>query len=92
MTEEDQEKLHQNHSVHHHHHHHRHHHFWRHRSKAWKTFWVLLGVLVAGLLVLVGVAWHNLSVTTGDMYSTSGANAKRNAQQVLKKKKQFPSY
>lgn len=68
---------------HHHHHHHRH-----HRMRlGWKIFWSILGVLVAFLLIFVGIAWHNLSVTTGDMYSTSGANTRRNAQTVLAQKK-----
>lgn len=63
----------------HHHHHHRHHHM----KRGWKIFWSILGVLVALVLIFAGVAWHNLSVTTSDMYSTSGANAKRNAKKVL---------
>lgn len=67
------------HRRHHHHHHHRHHHM----KRGWKIFWSILGVLVALVLIFAGVAWHNLSVTTSDMYSTSGANAKRNAKKVL---------
>ena len=55
--------------------------------RGWKIFWSLLGVLVAIVLVFAGVAYHNLDVTTDNMYSTSGANAKRNAQKVLAQKK-----
>lgn len=71
--------------VHHHHHHH-HHHYHRHH-RGWRIFWSIFGVLVLLVVIFAGVAWHNLSVTTGDMYSTSGANAKRNAQTVLAQKK-----
>lgn len=84
MEKEKIKHLNQNH--HHHHHHHRHHHFWKHRSRAWKTFWSILGILVAAVVILALVAWHNLSITTDNMYSSSGANSQRNASQVLKKK------
>ena len=66
-----------------HHHRHHHHHRNHHMKRGWKIFWSILGVLVALVLIFAGVAWHNLSVTTSDMYSTSGANAKRNAKKVL---------
>lgn len=68
--------------YHHHRHHHRH-----HMRRGWKIFWSILGVLVALVLIFAGVAWHNLSVTTSNMYSTSGANAKRDAKQVLAQRK-----
>ena len=77
------ESLEKYHHHRHHHHHHRHHHM----KRGWKIFWSILGVLVALVLVFAGVAWHNLSVTTSNMYSTSGANAKRNAKQVLAERK-----
>lgn len=87
MKDEDNQQLNQNLHHHHHHHHHRHHHhFWKHRSRAWKTFWSIFGILVGLVVVLALVAWHNLSVTTGNMYSSSGANSQRNAAQVLRKK------
>ena len=72
--------------YHHHRHHHRHHHG-HHMRRGWKIFWSILGVLVALVLIFAGVAWHNLSVTTSNMYSTSGANAKRDAKQVLAQRK-----
>ncbi len=72
---------------HHHHKHHHRHHRHHHMRRGWKIFWSIFGVLVAILLIFAGVAYHNLSVTTGDMYSTSGANTKRNAQKVLAQKK-----
>lgn len=86
MSENDRssnESLEKYHHHRHHHHHHRHHHM----KRGWKIFWSILGVLVALALVFAGVAWHNLSVTTSNMYSTSGANAKRNAKQVLAERK-----
>lgn len=86
MSENDRssnESLEKYHHHRHHHHHHRHHHM----RRGWKIFWSILGVLVALVLVFAGVAWHNLSVTTSNMYSTSGANAKRNAKQVLAERK-----
>ena len=72
---------------HHHHKHHHRHHRHHHMRRGWKIFWSIFGLLVAILLIFAGVAYHNLSVTTGDMYSTSGANTKRNAQKVLAQKK-----
>lgn len=86
MSENDRssnESLEKYHHHRHHHHHHRHHHM----KRGWKIFWSILGVLVALVLIFAGVAWHNLSVTTSNMYSTSGANAKRNAKQVLAERK-----
>lgn len=87
MSENDRssnESLEKYHHHRHHHHHHRHHH---HMKRGWKIFWSILVVLVALVLIFAGVAWHNLSVTTSNMYSTSGANAKRNAKQVLAERK-----
>lgn len=69
--------------VHHHHHHHHHH----RRRRGWRIFWWIFGILVALVVIFAGVAWHNLSVTTGNMYSNSGANRKRNASQVLRQGK-----
>lgn len=79
---EDNNEIVKNNQYHHHHHHHHH-----RRRRGWFLFWSILGVLVAIAVIFAGVAWHNLSVTTSDMYSTSGANAKRNARQVLKQGK-----
>ncbi|WP_461240806.1 LCP family protein [Paucilactobacillus sp. N302-9] len=56
-------------------------------KKFGKIVLALVGVLVLVGLVFAGIAWHNLSVTTGDMYQTSGATKKRNASNVLKQKK-----
>ncbi|HJG17974.1 hypothetical protein [Limosilactobacillus vaginalis] len=52
---------------HHHHKHHHRHHRHHHMRRGWKIFWSIFGVLVAILLIFAGVAYHNLSVTTGDM-------------------------
>lgn len=71
----------------HHKHHHRRHHHRHHMSKPMKVFWWVIGILCACILVFAGIAWHNLSVTSIDMYSKSGANVKRNASQVLAAKK-----
>ena len=83
MTENDWSSKNSVEKHHHHKHHHRHHRH-HHMRRGWKIFWSIFGVLVAILLIFAGVAYHNLSVTTGDMYSTSGANTKRNAQKQTK--------
>lgn len=67
--------------VHHHHHHHHHHH---RRRRGWRIFWWTFGILVGLVVILAGVACHNLSITTGNMYSSSGAHSKRNAAQTLR--------
>lgn len=84
MTENDWSSKNSVEKHHHHKHHHRHHRH-HHMRRGWKIFWSIFGVLVAILLIFAGVAYHNLSVTTGDMYSTSGANTKRNAQKCTSK-------
>lgn len=68
--------------LHHHHHHHRH-----HMAKPMKVLWWVIGCLFVCALIFAGIAWHNLSITTSNMYSTSGAKPRRNAQQVLNQKK-----
>lgn len=70
------------HRHHHHHHHHRH-----HRKLGRRIFFSVLGILVLVLVVFVGLAWHNLHVTTSEMYNSTGAIKNRNASQVLRQKK-----
>lgn len=73
----------------HHHHHHRHHHHRHHRrmSKGLRALWYVIGTLVVVALIFAGVAWHNISTTSNEMYSKSGADVKRNASQVLAQRK-----
>ncbi|EEW54517.1 LCP family protein [Limosilactobacillus antri] len=54
-----------------------------HRHRGWKIF----GWLVLLLAVLAGIyaflAWHNVKVTTNQMFNSSGATRQRDAQKVL---------
>lgn len=68
-----------------HHHHHHHHHRRRHLGR--NIFLSVLGLLILVLLVFVGLAWHNLSVTTTSMYTPTGAVRQRNASKVLRQRK-----
>ncbi|KRL27201.1 LytR family transcriptional regulator [Limosilactobacillus frumenti DSM 13145] len=80
----------QNVDLHHHYHHRHHHHHHRHHrrmSKGLRILWSAIGALVVVALIFAGVAWHNISVTSNDMYSKSGADVKRNANQVLAQRK-----
>ncbi|QFG73421.1 LytR family transcriptional regulator [Limosilactobacillus frumenti] len=56
-------------------------------SKGLRILWSAIGALVVVALIFAGVAWHNISVTSNDMYSKSGADVKRNANQVLAQRK-----
>lgn len=67
----------------HRHHHHRHH----HRHHGWRIFWWICGILVLVALFFAGVAWHNLKITTGDMYNSAGIVKSRDANKVLAQKK-----
>lgn len=80
----------QNVDLHHHYHHRHHHHHHRHHrrmSKGLRILWSAIGALIVVALIFAGVAWHNISVTSNDMYSKSGADVKRNANQVLAQRK-----
>lgn len=69
--------------IHHHYHHHRHH----QRHRAMVVFWWLLGILLFLTVFFAGVAWHNLSVTTGNMYNSAGIMKQRDADKVLAEKR-----
>ncbi len=66
-----------------HHHHHRHH----RRHRGWKIFWWIVGILVLVALFFAGAAWHNLKMTTSNMYNSAGITKTRNADQVLAQKR-----
>lgn len=54
-----------------------------HRHRGWKIFgWlVLLLAVIAGIYAFL--AWHNVKVTTNQMFNSSGATRQRDAQKVL---------
>ena len=54
-----------------------------HRHRGWKIFgWlVLIVAVIAGIYAFL--AWHNVKVTTNQMFNSSGATRQRDAQKVL---------
>lgn len=58
-----------------------------HRHRGWKIF----GIVVLLLVVIAGIygfiAWHNVKVTTNDMYTSAGATRRRDAEKVLKQRR-----
>lgn len=74
-------------SLHHHHRHHHHHHHHRRRRMMKKVFWWTLGILLFLVLFFAGVAWHNLKVTTNNMYNSAGITKQRDADKVLAQKR-----
>lgn len=68
----------------HHSHHHRHHH---HHRTITKFFWWTFGILLFLAIFFAGVAWHNLKVTTNNMYNSAGITKQRNANRVLNQKR-----
>lgn len=76
-----EESKHQGSQNHHHHHHH-------HRKHTFRNVVLsIVGILVVVGIAFAGIAWHNLNVTTSDMYKSSGSTKNRNAGNVLKNKK-----
>ena len=69
------------------HHHRRHHHRHHRRHRGWKVFWWVVGGVVLVALFFAGVAWHNLKMTTNDMYNSAGITKSRNAAKILDEKK-----
>lgn len=69
----------------HHHRHHHHHHHRRHKVRA--VFWWAFGILLFFAVFFAGVAWHNLKVTTSNMYNSAGIMKQRDANKVLAQKK-----
>lgn len=68
--------------VHHHHHHHHH-----RQRKIRRIFWWTLGILLFFTVFFAFVAWHNLSVTTNNMYNSAGVMKQRDANKVLAQKR-----
>lgn len=52
-----------------------------------KIFGVVLLLLIIVAAAFGFTAWHNLSITTGKMYDSAGANHQRNPQTVLRQKR-----
>ena len=57
----------------------------RHWGK--KAFWILILVLLVIAIIFGGLAWFNAKQTSDQMFTSSGANKKRNAQKVLAQKR-----
>lgn len=72
---------------HHHHRHHHHHHHHRRRRMMKKVFWWAFGILLFFAVFFAGVAWHNLKVTTSNMYNSAGITKQRDADKVLTQKR-----
>lgn len=74
--------------VHQHHHHHRHHH---RRRKAWKIFWIVIGVIVVVGLFVCGMIYKNLRDASSNMYTPvakqTASNKGRNLDTLLSEKK-----
>lgn len=67
------------------HHHHHHHH--RRRRMMKKVFWWAFGILLFFAVFFAGVAWHNLKVTTSNIYNSAGITKQRDADKVLAQKR-----
>lgn len=53
--------------------------------------WKIFGIIVLLLVVVAGiygfVAWHNVKVTTSDMYTSAGATRRRDGQKALEQRR-----
>lgn len=58
-----------------------------HRHRGRKIFGIIILILLAIVVIFGGLAWHNAKQTSDQMFTSAGANKRRNAQKVLAQKR-----
>ena len=58
-----------------------------HRHRGRKIFGIIILILLVIVVIFGGLAWHNAKQTSDQMFTSAGANKRRNAQKVLAQKR-----